>query len=87
MRPRLFLFLLLVLLGHGVGLSWLQRQLQDFKPLLAMPDPLFTRIIEAVPAAVPVRAKVSPHAALPAAPRSPGSRPIPQARSESRHVF
>lgn len=80
MRPRLFLFLLLVLLGHGVGLSWLQRQLQDFKPLLAMPDPLFTRIIEAVPAAVPVRPP-GPRLRRPGMPPKDAQTPVSEAPS------
>lgn len=39
------LVIALVLLGHWIGLAWLQAQLQTLRPLTLMAEPLFTRII------------------------------------------
>jgi len=39
------LLVLLVLLGHLSGLSWLHDQIQVFQPLVPMAEPLFTRTI------------------------------------------
>ena len=64
------LLLLLVLLAHGLGLSWLSEQVQQLKPLVPMPDPMFTRIIEPVPPPFPARRPIAPsanHAELSAA--------------------
>jgi hypothetical protein len=50
------LLVVLVLLGHLSGLSWLHDQMQVFKPLVPMAEPLFTRTIApgvAVPTSVP----------------------------------
>ena len=52
------LLLLLVLLAHALGLSWLSEQVQQLKPLVPMPDPMFTRIIE--PARPPLPARATP---------------------------
>lgn len=52
------LLVLLVLLGHLSGLSWLRNQLQVFKPMVPMAEPLFTRTIvpmAPVPYSVPIR--------------------------------
>ena len=60
----LALLLVLVLLCHWAGLTWLSDQAQQGKPLVLLPDPLFTRLI--VPAAprrtpaVAVAAKAAP---------------------------
>ncbi len=56
LTPKSFGFLLLlVLLGHWLGLAWLRDQVPDNKPLRVMADPLFTRIIEPARPAPPVR--------------------------------
>jgi hypothetical protein len=41
----LWLVLLLVLIGHGISLSWLAQQWPRLKPLPLMAEPLFTRLI------------------------------------------
>lgn len=46
MSSRPFLFLPWVLVGHAVGLFWLHQQAKDLKPLVSMPEPMLTRIIE-----------------------------------------
>jgi hypothetical protein len=51
-RP-LALLLVLVLLCHWAGLSWLSEQAQQGKPLVLMRDPLFTRMIAPAPAPRP----------------------------------
>lgn len=45
----LALLLALVLLCHWVGLTWLSDQAQQGKPMVLLPDPLFTRMILPVP--------------------------------------
>jgi hypothetical protein len=39
------LMIAMVLLGHWIGLAWLQAQLQTIRPLTLMAEPLFTRIL------------------------------------------
>lgn len=92
MKPRLpGLLLALVLLGHWAGLSWLREQVQDFKPLVTMPDPMFTRVIEPVrvaalvrpPRSRPRRAPVPPKTApIQASPDQPGELPQPDVMAE-----
>jgi len=54
MKFRAFALLLaLVLLFHWAGLSWLSEQAQQGRPLVLMPDPLFTRVIRPAPAPRP----------------------------------
>lgn len=45
-KSRVSGVVLLVLFGHWAALSWLQGQLQQLPHLAAMPDPVFTRVIE-----------------------------------------
>ncbi len=57
-RSKLYAFgllLALVLLGHGLILSWLSERTQQMKPLIPMADPMLTRIIELARPALPVQ--------------------------------
>jgi hypothetical protein len=70
------LLVLLVLLGHLSGLSWLHDQLQVFKPMVPMAEPLFTRTIvpmAPVPYSVPIRS----HEAEAKPDEAPAPMPVP----------
>ncbi len=57
-RSRFFAFGLLmlwVLLGHGLLLSWLNRQLPYVRPLSRMADPIFTRLVKPERLVLPVQ--------------------------------
>ena len=66
MTTRVTGVVLLVLLGHWAALSWLQVQLQQLPHLVAMADPMFTRVIEpqepadAAPRSAPQRLAAHP---------------------------
>lgn len=68
MSSRPFLLLPWVLIGHAVGLFWLHQQAQDLKPLISMPEPMLTRIIEPQRSALPAHPLKSrrPQASMPA---------------------
>ncbi len=86
-RWRWFVLLLAVLVGHGLGLHWLQTQLPAQSRLLAMADPVLTRIIKPLPAAVAAQppAALVVRAALPLgrAASAPQVTPAPEAVSVS----
>jgi hypothetical protein len=56
------LLLALVLLGHGLILSWLYEKRLQLKPLVPMAEPMLTRIIKPAPSPVPVIRSKSRHA-------------------------
>ncbi len=66
------LLLMLVLIGHGLLLSWLGQQLQQLRPLVPMADPMWTRIVEPVRPPLPAR-QAQPRRQREAVPSSPAS--------------
>jgi hypothetical protein len=77
------LVIALVLMGHWIGLAWLQAQLQTMRPLTLMAEPLFTRIIAPTAATLRVAEPKPRHrrAAPPTPRQETGSAdgPIPSA--------
>lgn len=74
--PVVFVLVIaLVLLGHWIGLSWLQAQLQTIRPLTLMAEPLFTRIIAPTAATLRVAEPTPRHRQLapPPPPQAKGS--------------
>jgi hypothetical protein len=73
------LLIALVLLGHWIGLAWLQAQLQTIRPLTLMAEPLFTRIIAPTAATLRVAEPKPRHrrVAPPPPPQATGSADAP----------
>ena len=73
------LVIALVLLGHWIGLAWLQAQLQTIRPLTLMAEPLFTRIIAPTAATLRVAEPKPRHrrVAPPPPPQAKGSADAP----------